>query len=75
MKLSVIIKRFLKDDIFLPTDFYWINMNTVKKNVPNILQRITLLGLFYCLATLFCVCYYITIPFRLISEWCESWCY
>ena len=75
MKLSVIIKRFLKDDLCYPTDFYLIDMNAVKKNVPNIFKRVLLIVAFYFVSTLYCIGYYLLMPFRILFEWCESWCY
>ncbi len=76
IKLSVIIKKnFNRNNFCFPSDFYWINKNIVKKKLPNITKRILLMILFYFIATLICISYYLLLPFRIIHEWCESWCY
>lgn len=76
MKLNIVIKRFFRSkDLCLPRDFYWIQKDFVKKNMPNNLKRFLFTIIYYVVATFFCVGYLSTIPFRVINEWFENWCY
>lgn len=53
MKLSVIIKRYLKNDLLKPYSFYYIDENVIKEKCPNIIKRIFIFTIFYCLCTFF----------------------
>ena len=76
MKLSAIIKRFFRRrDYYLPSEFFWMDRKAAKENMPNTFKRTFMLVLFYCVATTRCAIYLLTIPIRIINEWCESWCY
>ena len=74
MKLSRIIGRFFRSGY--PKDFFWINKNSVKEHWKNtkILSVVQLI-IYFALATLAFVGYYLLLPFRLLHEWCEEWCY
>ena len=77
MKLSRIISRFFnKDEFCYPKDFFWINKDGVKKHWNNnkILSVVTLI-IYFVLATLAFVGYYLLLPLRLLHELCEEWCY
>ena len=77
MKLSRIIGRFFRSDEFCyPKDFFWINKHSVKEHWKNtkILSVVQLI-IYFALATLAFVGYYLLLPFRLLHEWCEEWCY
>ena len=77
MKLSRIISRFFnKDEFCYPKDFFWINKDGVKEHWNNnkILSVVVLI-IYFVLAILAFVGYYLLLPLRLLHEWCEEWCY
>lgn len=77
MKLSRKIQMFFsKDEFCYPIDFFWINKDRVVKQwrVDKIIC-IAALILYYIFSTLAFLGYYILLPFRLLHEWCEEWCY
>lgn len=74
IKLSIIIKKYFRDDFCTLFDFYWYDRESMKK-CNNIVKQWLLVILFYFIATIFCIGYYLLLPFRLLHEWCESWCY
>ena len=77
MKLGRIIKRFFnKEEFCYPSDFFWINKNSVEENWKSqkLLSIIALL-IYFILATLAFVGYYLLLPFRILHGWCEEWCY
>ena len=78
MRLIRVIKRFFgSEDFCYPTDFFWIN------NVDNLkecwetmkLKTIFTMLFFYSASLVACIGYYLLLPFRLLHEWFESWCY
>ena len=77
MKLSRIIERFFnKEEFCYPLDFFWMNKDSVKEKLKSkkLLSIITLFT-YFALATLAFIGYYLLLPFRLLHEWCEEWCY
>lgn len=75
MKLRI-VKRFNKDEFCYPSDFFWINKESVKEHWKSEkLFSIVALSIYFILATLAFTGYYLFLPFRLLHEWCEEWCY
>lgn len=77
MKLSRIIQRFFNTDEFCyPKDFFWINKDSVVEQwkKTKVLSVVALI-LYFIMATIAFLGYYILLPFRLLHEWCEEWCY
>lgn len=74
MKLSIIIKRYLKNDLLKPYNFYYIDENIIKEKCPNIIKRTFVFMIFLFICTFFLIFYYFSVPFSIINEWCESWC-
>lgn len=59
-----------------PRDFYWISKEGLKKawKLKKVKTAICLV-LYFALATLCFVGYYLLYPIKLLHEECESWCY
>lgn len=76
MKLSIIIKRFFnKEEFCYPLDFFWINKTVLKKSWQSRkLLTVKAAFLYFILATLAFIGYYLLLPFRILHEWCEGWC-
>ena len=68
MKLSRIISRFFnKDEFCYPKDFFWINKDGVKKHWNNTkILSVVVLIIYFVLATLAFVGYYLLLPLRLL---------
>ncbi len=65
-----------KDNFCYPSDFFWINRDQVKMRLKeNPLRTYVALIMYFFLAPVAFVGYYLFMPFRLFHEWCESWCY
>lgn len=77
MKSSRIIKRFFnKEEFCYPSDFFWINKEGVIEHWKSEkLLSIVALPIYFILATLAFLGYYLLLPFRLLHEWCEEWCF
>lgn len=70
-----IIKRIINDFCY-PSEFFWINKDGVKEHWKDkkILSIVALI-IYFTLATIAFLGYYIFLPFRVLHEWCEEWCY
>lgn len=67
---------FTRNEFCYPTDFFWINKESVKKNWEiRKAESVVALIIYFALATLAFVGYYLFLPFRILHEWCEEWCY
>lgn len=65
-----------KNDFCYPTDFFYLNTDIVKVKIKT--KRfiaIVALILWFIRSLISCVLYYLLLPFRLLHEWCEEWCY
>lgn len=69
------LQYFFEEDFFKPLDFFWINWKAVKNGIKTMPLR-TCLAVVYLIifGTLFMTLYYLTLPFRLLSLLCETWC-
>lgn len=65
-----------KEDFCYPKDFFFVDSKGFKTRWDsNKLKTIIALGLYMLMATISFLGYYILLPFRLLHEWCESFCY
>lgn len=72
MKIGVAIKNyFSRKEFSNPKDFYYVNWEMLKIRVPNKILRLLYFIFFELIMTLFFIIYYITLPIRIINEWCE----
>ena len=77
MRLIRVIKRFFRsEDFCYPMDFFWINTDVLKetwkaRRFKTIISVLT----YYIVSIIACAGYYLLLPFRLLHEWFESWCY
>lgn len=69
------LQWFFKEDFFKPLDFFWISWKAVRKGIKEMPLK-TCLAVVYLIifGTLFMTLYYLTLPFRLLSLLCETWC-
>ena len=65
-----------KNDFCYPTDFFYLNKDVVKEKIKTKMFVTTVVLILWFIRSLIsCVLYYMLLPFRLLHEWCEEWCY
>ena len=77
MRLIKIIKKYFHNkDFCYPSDFFYLNEDIVKVKMKDQMFVTTIaLILWFILSLVALVGYYLLLPFRLLHEWCEDWCY
>lgn len=65
-----------KEEFCYPSDFYWIDKDMIKKTWKTMKFRTVLyLIIYFLIATLCMIGYYIFFPFTYIWKKCEYWCF